>query len=382
MTNDCTPMVGLGLMSGTSADGIDAAAVRLWTEDGCLRWEALAFETSPYPPEVRDQLALCFADQLTVSGICRLNARLGELFADAAQCLARSAGCKVDFAASHGQTVWHEPAPPQVGACGAGASTLQIGEGARIAERLGVPVVCDFRQQDMALGGQGAPLVPYVDHLLFGGGATSRAVQNLGGIANVTYLPAGGSEESVVAFDSGPANVLIDEAARLVSCGALECDRDGLLAAAGEVDVRLLSELMAEPYILRPPPKSTGRELFSACRVRALWDAGHRGPALVSTLTQFTVDSIALAYREWLGPVDEVIVGGGGARNPELVRRLVAALSPVPVRFHEEFGINSDAKEAIAFAVLGYRTLHGQPSNLPSATGASRAAILGKICRP
>ncbi len=279
----------------------------------------------------------------------------------------------VAFAASHGQTAWHDPA--------AGA-TLQIGEGARIAVRLGIPVVCDFRQQDMALGGQGAPLVPYLDHLLLSHPVENRAVQNLGGIGNVTYLPAGAGADAVIAFDTGPGNALIDAATALVTGGQQDFDRDGLLAASAPPDPALLAELLSLPYFHMPPPRSTGRELFGAGRVRELWERRHRGPALVSTLTQLTVESIAAAYREWLGPVDTVILGGGGARNPELVRRLAAALSPARVLASDEVGLNADAKEAVAFAVMGYQTLRGRPSNVPAATGARRAAIQGKICLP
>ncbi|MCC2669248.1 MAG: anmK [Armatimonadetes bacterium] len=279
------------------------------------------------------------------------------------------------FVATHGQTIWHEPAGP-------GRSTLQIGQAARIAVRLGVPVVSDFRQQDFALGGQGAPLVPYLDHLLFAHSTRSRACQNLGGIGNVTYLPAGAGPEAVVAFDTGPANALMDRAAVLVSQGQLSCDQEGLLAASAPVDEALLSELLSEPYLDQAPPKSTGRELFSAERVDQLWARGFRGAGLVSTLTQYTVRTIADAYQRWLGAVDEVILAGGGVRNPELVRRLREALPKTEVRTADELGLNSDAKEAIAFAMFGYETLRGRPSNVPAATGAARAAIQGKITWP
>jgi anhydro-N-acetylmuramic acid kinase len=395
-------------MSGTSADGIDAAAVSLWEEGDRLRVELRAFETTPYPPKVRDALFRCFEDRATVSELCLLNATLGELFADAAESVLERAGETEPpaFVASHGQTVWHAPEsmkgergrthvpepdafllPPSSSLLPQASfllqrGTLQIGEAARIAERLRAPVVCDFRQQDFALGGQGAPLVPYVDYLLFSHPHESRAVQNLGGIGNVTYLRASGPPEEVIAFDTGPANALMDAAAQLVTDGQLPCDRDGLLARAGNVDAGLLESLLKEPFLSQPPPKSTGRELFSARRVREWWDAGYQGPGLVSTLTQFTVETIAGAYRRWLGPVDTVILGGGGARNPELVRRLREALSPAPVLFSEDFGLNGDAKEALAFAVLGYETLRGRPSNVPSATGASRPAVQGKVCLP
>jgi anhydro-N-acetylmuramic acid kinase len=296
--NPPSPVVGIGMISGTSADGIDAAAVELSEEDGRLRARVLAFESLPYPDTVRDALFRCFADQATTSELCVLNARIGELFADAAERVAARAG-KPAFVASHGQTVWHQP--PAAGLEAGGYGTLQLGEAARIATRLGVPVVSDFRQQDMALGGQGAPLVPYLDHLLLSDPHRNRAVQNLGGIGNVTYLRAGGTLDDVIAFDTGPANALIDAAAVLVSGGALRCDEDGRLAASAPVDAGLLERLLREPYLALPPPKSTGRELFSAALVQSLWDEGHRGPGLVSTLTQYTVETVAGQYARWLG---------------------------------------------------------------------------------
>jgi anhydro-N-acetylmuramic acid kinase len=371
-------VLALGLISGTSADGIDTAAVELWREDEALRLTLRAFETIPYSDRIRAALFRCFANEATVREVCLLNAEIGEAFAAAAEQVACSlgAGEPIAFVATHGQTVWHEPEGDPLPA------TLQLGEAARIAERLGVPVVCDFRQQDLALGGQGAPLVPYLDYLLFADAAENRAVQNLGGIGNVTYLRAGGALEQVVAFDTGPANALLDRAAELLTNGALSYDRDGALAAGAPVDDALLRRLMSEPYLELPPPKSTGRELFSAGRVDELWEQGYRDPGLLSTLTQFTVETVAHAYRRWLGPVDTVILGGGGARNAEVVRRLRALLAPAPVRVHEEFGINGDAKEAMAFAVMGYETLRGLPSNVPSATGARRPAVLGKVCWP
>jgi len=375
------PLTGIGLISGTSADGIDAVVADLWREGDRLRFTLRAAECLPYPAAVRDLLFCAFANAAKPSDLCILHAALGDLFADAAQAAARAASLQpgeLAFIASHGQTIWHQPDAVPVGDQGA-RGTLQLGDPARIAARLGVPVIADFRARDMALGGQGAPLVPRVDWLLLAHPTESRAVQNLGGIGNVTYLPAGGGPEMVVAFDTGPANALMDAAAGLVSGGALPCDEDGRLAAAAPPDPALLARLLAEPYFAQPPPKSTGRELFGAPRVQALWDAGYRGPGLVSTLAQLTVESIVRAYRAWLGPVDTVILAGGGARNPELLRRLSAALAPARVALSDEFGIPADAREALAFAALGYETLAGRPGNVPAATGAAREAVLGSI---
>lgn len=370
------PVIAIGLMSGTSADGIDVAAVRLWSEESRLRFQQLAFKSTSYPSEIRAALDRCFADLATPSEICRLNAALGELFAEAAEEIVREVA-GVHFVASHGQTIWHVPPDRAAGHKG---STLQLGEAARIAARLRVPVVSDFRQQDIALGGQGAPLVPYVDHLLFSSSDENRAVQNLGGIGNVTYLAAGAGPEAIIAFDTGPANTWIDIGASLVTDGAQSYDVDGRLAASAPVDLAVLQLLMSEPYFYQPPPKSTGRELFTAERIRTFWNEGYRGPQLVSTLTQVTVDSIADAYRRWLGPVDTVLLGGGGARNPELVRRLVKALAPAKVLPASDFGCDPDAKEAVAFAILGYETLRDRASNVASATGAATSTVQGKIC--
>jgi anhydro-N-acetylmuramic acid kinase len=319
-----------------------------------------------------------------VREVCLLHAAVGDLFADAAEAAGAAARLQpgeLAFVASHGQTVWHQPEGVSVGERLV-RGTLQLGEAARIAARLGVPTVSDFRQEDLALGGQGAPLVPYVDWLLLRDATESRAVQNLGGIGNVTYLPAGGDLTAVVAFDTGPANALIDAAAERVTEGRAAFDEGGRLAAAAPPDPALLAALLADPYFALPPPKSTGRELFSAALVQRLWARGHRGPTLVSTLTQLTADSIARAYGEWLGPVDTVILGGGGARNPELARRLTETLAPARVVTSDAFGIPVDAKEALSFAVLGYETLAGRAGNVPAATGARRPAVLGKICTP
>ncbi len=376
------PMIGVGLMSGTAADGVDAAVVRI-SRTPSFSAALLGFVTVPYPEPLRRLLLRAFANEATTRDLCVLNCAVGEAFASAAQAALQKAGVSmedVDFAASHGQTIWHQPNPSDGELCT--RSTLQVGEAARIAERLGAPVISDFRQQDMAAGGQGAPLIPHFDFLLLSDPRKNRAVQNIGGIGNVTYLRAGGTEEEVIAFDTGPGNVWIDAAAAMATNGAHPCDLNGRLAAAAPVDRDLLKLLLADPYFQEAPPKSTGRELFSASRVRELWEQGYRGSLLVSTLTQLTVETIAEAYRRWLGPIDEVIVAGGGARNPELVRRLEHAVRPAKVLTHEEVGINSEAKEAIGFTVLGWETLRGKPSNLPSATGARRPVIQGKICLP
>jgi anhydro-N-acetylmuramic acid kinase len=388
--------LAIGLMSGTSADGIDGVAVLLQDGVGKRGVTVVAAHRIPYRPDLREAVLAACAGAATTVELCRLHAALGEALADTAVAVlaaARAAGedRPLSFVASHGQTVWHEPPGAQLDAIyllprGALAvpGTLQLGEGARIAERLRVPVVCDFRQQDLASGGQGAPLTPFADHLLYTHPHESRAIQNLGGIGNVTFLPAGASREEVIAFDTGPGNAIMDAAAALATSGAQQYDRDGVLAASATPDPALVSGLLAElePYLAQPPPKSTGRELVGAAVARRLHERGIDGGLLLSVATQFTVETIADQYARWLPRPDRVALCGGGARNPELVRRLRTRLSPVPVCTLAELGADPDLREAVAFAVLGYHTLRGEPTGMPRVTGAARSTVQGKVCRP
>ncbi|MFW6162188.1 MAG: anhydro-N-acetylmuramic acid kinase [Planctomycetota bacterium] len=375
----------IGLMSGTSFDGVDAALVRVRGQGIATKVELKAFETFPYPPAVRGLVAEVAAAG-TVEQVCRANALLGELFAEAARGVADAAGVamgRVALIGSHGQTVQHLPEPATV-AGRAVAGTLQIGEPCVIAERTGVTTVADFRPRDVACGGQGAPLVPWVDYLLFRRRTRGRVLLNIGGIANVTYLPPACRPEQVVAFDTGPGNMLLDALARRLTDGRLSYDRDGTMALAGEVSPPLLRWLLERPYLRREPPKSTGRELFGepfADRLLARAEGLAPGDVM-ATAAAFTAESIADAIRRFLtplGPVDELIASGGGCHHPVVMGRLAEALAPVPVRRTDEFGIPADAKEAVAFAVLAHETMAGRPGNLPSATGAARAAVLGKI---
>jgi anhydro-N-acetylmuramic acid kinase len=367
-------------MSGTSVDGIDAAVCQIEGAPPHLRVEMLAFTKAGFEPELRSRIFQAFCPQSgTVDLICSLNFEIGEAFAQTALRAIAQAGLtpdRVHLIGSHGQTVYHLPAGP-------GLSTLQIGEAAVIAERTRITTVADFRVADVAAGGQGAPLVSYVDYLLFRHEERTRAVQNIGGIANVTLLPAGCSPAEVLAFDTGPGNMLIDHAVRRATGGRWDYDRDGRLASQGEVDEALLEELMSHAYLNRSPPKTTGREQFGAQFGDRVWRQGEAkglaGRDMVATLTAFTARSIAHAYRCYLPPVQEVILGGGGCHNPVLRRMIERDLASPWVFLHEDFGLSSDAKEALAFAVLAYETWHGRPGNLPSATGASHRVVLGKI---
>jgi anhydro-N-acetylmuramic acid kinase len=386
----------------------------------------LAFDTYPYPPKVREQVFRLFDPRTSrVDDLCRLNFALGELFAAAVLRLARKRRippASIDLIGSHGQTIRHLPArsarrageqwsnrtveasttqqtagygrtqsrSPAVSCSpvplfsSAAGSTLQIGEPAVIAERTGIATVADFRPRDMAAGGQGAPLVPFADLFLFRDERRHRAVQNLGGIANVTWLPAGCAAAEVLAFDTGPGNMVIDRLAWRASSGARSLDRGGRLAARGIVDARLLAELTCHPFLARRPPKSTGREEFGAAFADRLWKENRRRlrpEDLLATATAFTARSIADAYERFLPrPPDEVILCGGGARNRTLVRMLRAEL-PAATRFvpPERFGVSAESREAVAFAILAWATAKNLAGNVPAATGAARAVVLGKI---
>jgi anhydro-N-acetylmuramic acid kinase len=376
-------------MSGTSVDGIDASVVRLEGAPPSLKWEVLAHTHRPFVSELRTEIFSCFRPETgSVDRLCRLNFSLGRAFGAAALDAAYEAGLsikEIDLIGSHGQTLWHEP-PVEDGR----GSTLQLGEPAVIAEMTGVPVVSNFRTRDMAAAGQGAPLVPLADWLLLSHPRKIRAAQNIGGIANVTFLPPSSLQapqnlyHRVVAFDTGPGNMLIDEAVRLATEGAQDYDNDGVLAAHGNVDESLLSEWLTQPYFGQRPPRSTGRELFGAQRAAEYWSQARlRGLSpndIVATLTALTARSIEHAYRTFLPAFpDEVIVSGGGARNPTLMRMLAGRLTPAHVATSDEYGLGIEAKEGVAFAVLAYESWHRRAGNIPAATGASHPVVLGSI---
>jgi len=374
----------IGLMSGTSADGVDAAMADVPASGRGVR--LLAFRTVPYPPRVRRMvLDLSGPGGGTVDALCHANAVLGERFAEAAVRLAEEAAIplgQVDLIGSHGQTVCHLPRGRRAGGRVI-RSTLQIGEPCVIAERTGVTTVADFRPRDMAAGGQGAPLVPYADFLLFGHRRLSRVVCNIGGIANITYLPAGGGPDAILAFDTGPGNMVMDALVQRMTAGRRAFDRGGRRARAGRVHDGLLAELLRHPFLRRRPPKSTGREEFGEAFAEGLLARGAAlgldGNDLVATAAAFTARAIARACRRLPGRVDETILCGGGARNPALTEPLGRALAPAPVRPMDELGLDADAKEAVSFALLAAATIRGQTSNVPSATGAARPVVLGKI---
>ena len=377
-------MIIVGLMSGTSADGIDAAVCEIAGAPPDLTARIRRAITYPYPDGFQRRIhRACQPEHSPVDALCQLNADLGEHFAAAALRAIAVAGLTpsdVDLIGSHGQTVWHMVHPD-----GRVSSTLQIGEASIIAERTGITTVSNFRARDVAAGGQGAPLTSYLDWLLLRHPDHWRAVQNLGGIANVTFLPPLSDPDSdPLAFDSGPSNALIDAAMILLTGGAQSFDRDGEWAAQGCVDEEWLRTLLAHPYFERKPPKTTGRELFGTAMAEELVIEGRArgldGADIVATLTALTAASIADAYRRFApAPVGEIILGGGGARNPALVAMLRARFDPVPVRTHEDIGLDSDNKEALVFATLAHETWHARPGAHPALTGASHGAVLGQI---
>jgi anhydro-N-acetylmuramic acid kinase len=373
-----------GVMSGTSLDGVDVAVARLRGSGRALALEQLAFTHTPYPDALRDVLHRnCEVGTSDVRSLSQLNALLGRVFADAVARAADRAGLQiseVDLVGSHGHTVHHVPEGEAFAGADSVASTFQLGDPSVVAAHIGVPVVGDFRTADVALGGEGAPLVPYFDWVMFSSDDEQRALLNLGGIANVTILPRGGDRESVYAFDTGPANMVTDALA--ARCFGEAFDRDGAHAAAGTPDETTLAELLTEDYFHRPPPKSTGREAFGTAYVDALVARGGAPDDLLATATALSARSVADAIARFAPehPLDVLIASGGGVHNRELMRQLREAVAPVPVRTTADYGVGADAKEALCFAVLAHEWCNGVPTSLPSVTGASRPALLGKLC--
>ncbi len=370
-----------GIMSGTSLDGIDVAIV---DTDGRGRVKLLAFRSTPYPERVRGELLAVSNATAHIGTIARLNFLLGELYARAVLDTCRRSGIpadSVDLIGCHGQTVFHDGAPTRFLRYEV-SSTLQIGEAAIVAERTGIPVVSDFRPRDMAAGGQGAPLVPYVDYLLFRHPRLSRIALNIGGIANLTAIPAGAKPAQVRAFDTGPGNMVMDALVSRYTGGACAYDRGGRIAAGAKPNGRLLAELLRDRYFAAKPPKSAGREQYGQEFVDRLLATRLPLPELIATATVLTATSVALGIDRFVRPKmkpDELIVSGGGAHNECLMAQLAAFLPGVAICTSSNYGVDLDAKEAIAFAVLAYETWRMRPSNLPAATGAKRPVVLGKI---
>jgi anhydro-N-acetylmuramic acid kinase len=381
-------MLVIGLMSGTSADGVDAALVEWPEREDARPFRLLALAERPYPGALQARIHRLAAGEVPAVDALReliaLDVLLADRFAEAAEAAAREAGVAletVDAIASHGQTVAHHPDL---------AGTLQIGCPSRLAERTGCRVVADFRARDLAAGGEGAPLAPFFHLAAFGDPGEARGVLNLGGIANLTWLPAGASPGDVVAFDVGPANSLVDGVIEAMTGGAERMDRDGARALRGRVDEALLAHLLEDDYLERPPPKSTGRERYGRAEAEGLlreWRAAAQGRSeddLVATLVAFTIEAVGQACRTLLpgagaGPgIDRLLVGGGGARNPAMRAGLAAALPGVPVELFDAHGVPGQAAEAMAFSLMGRNAVLGIPNHLPGTTGARAARVLGE----
>jgi anhydro-N-acetylmuramic acid kinase len=392
-TKERRSRLAVGLISGTSMDGIDAALVRLSGSADRPRVRLLAFVTVPYPSEVRQRIMNVAAGvHIKAAGISQLNFLLGELFANAALRVCRAghiAPGRVSVIGSHGQTIYHQGAPePSVGLKGpAGPNTLQIAEPAVIAERTGAPVVADFRTADMAAGGQGAPLVPMVDYLLLRDSRKGTVALNIGGIANVTVIPAKGRPADVFGFDTGPGNIVSDALMRHFTGGREQYDAGGRVAARGKVNEPMLADMLCHPFFSQPPPKSAGREQFGGDFVQHcfLSRKKYRFEDLLRTSLELTAQTIVDALARFVSPettINRLIVSGGGAHNRTLLKRLAELLPGLTVELSGRYGLPVDAKEAIAFAILADRTMHGLPGNLPRVTGARRAVVLGKIVHP
>ncbi|MFE6449070.1 anhydro-N-acetylmuramic acid kinase [Nocardiopsis dassonvillei] len=369
-------MIVIGLSSGTSADGIDVAAARFALDGDLVLLTPLGHRTEPYPGALREEIRGALPPaRTTMEAVCRLDTRIGRAFADAAlRAVGELAGGRADLVASHGQTLFHWADQRADGATVHG--TLQLGQPAWIAEATGLPVVSDLRTADVAAGGQGAPLASLLDALLLGARPEPTAALNLGGIANVTVLRGG---EAPLAFDTGPGNALLDAAARRVSGGRADFDADGALARSGRPDPALLKHLLAEPYYRLPPPRTTGLELFGPGYLdAALRATGTPDDAdLMATLVELTAATVADALRPH--GVVEVLASGGGTRNPVLMERLADRLRPARLAAFDALGLDSDAKEAYLFALIGFLTWHGLPGSVPSCTGARRAPVAGRL---
>ncbi|MBM3737967.1 MAG: anhydro-N-acetylmuramic acid kinase [Acidobacteria bacterium] len=372
-----------GIMSGTSLDGIDMAVVDI-ARSGKLS-KVVTHSTSPYPAAVREALMAVSNKDCHTRDISRLNFLLPELYAKALRDLCVRESMPLDsigLIGCHGQTIFHEDVPAAVGGKYKVASTLQIGDGCVLAERTGIPVVSNFRTRDMAAGGRGAPMVPYADLMLFGHPKRGRVSLNLGGIGNITSLPPGAKAGDVIAFDTGPANMVMDLLMEHHTGGRLTYDKGGRYSAEGRVDQELLERLLADPYYRRKPPKTTGREQYGREFIQAFLDRGLSPQDSVATACRLTACTVALAIGRFVRPrhvVDDLIVGGGGVRNPELMSHLRELLQGVQVLTTNDFGIDSDAKEAIAFALMAHATWCKRPGNIATATGAKRAVVLGTV---
>ncbi|MDN6196445.1 MAG: anhydro-N-acetylmuramic acid kinase [Atopostipes suicloacalis] len=375
-------MLAVGLMSGTSLDGIDAVLCEVEGIGKKTKVKQLGFESYPLPENIQKKVERCAANEaVNLSMLTSLNFELGELFGQAVLDLCESYGIhskELTFVASHGQTLYHQPNKSDISL----PSTLQMGESAVIAAKCQCPVISDFRVMDMAVGGQGAPLVPYSEYILYQDINKSVGLQNIGGIGNITILPAGTKTNKIKAFDTGPGNMMIDSAMK--SLFGKNYDESGKIAASGNLISSLQEELIKHPYLKKPLPKTTGREDFGSHFTKEILNkyAAEKAEDIIATLTWFTAHCIAYHYHQFIQPetdLDQIVVGGGGSHNQTLLKDMSELMPELTVLTQEDLGYSSDAKEAIAFVILGNQTYHQEISNLPSATYADREVVLGKI---
>lgn len=374
-------MLVIGLISGTSADGVDVAIVDIKGKGESIKIKEKAFRTYKFPDKLRDKIIRASHDMVNSGTIALLNFHLGKFFGECSLKLVRESQIPLDeikLIGSHGQTISHLP----------GKASLQIAEPSLIASITGKITIADFRPADIAAGGEGAPLSCLLHYHLFKKKDTCTLVVNIGGISNFTLVTADGKKENILAFDTGPGNMIIDSIISFTSNGKAKFDRDGKIASRGIISEKILKELLAHPFILKKPPKSTGREEFGKPIVEKLLalikKKKEKLENIIATVSAFTAESIYLNYEKFIKPhhVSRVVITGGGVKNYFIMQLLRQRFSPIPVFTFEDFGLNSDSAEAVAFALLAYETYHGRPGNILSATGAKRPAVLGKIVYP
>ncbi|WP_217589351.1 anhydro-N-acetylmuramic acid kinase [Lentibacillus saliphilus] len=388
MDLDHQSVYAVGLMSGTSLDGVDAAIVKI-TETDTFDMQLIHFETVPYDTTLKKIiLEQCNPETSSVDQLSSLNMHLGYVFAETALRAIDHAGLKqddIEFISSHGQTLHHQPVPVPLGNVEV-SSTLQVGDISVIAGLTGITTIGDFRTRDMAVGGQGAPLVPYADYLLFKKETYGRVLANIGGISNITVLPKNCTETEVLAYDTGPGNMIIDYFTERVTKGKQAYDKNGLLAKQGKVHDQWLKSLLEHPYFIKRPPKSTGREMFGVDFAKHLWNEANTMSIdhydRLATLTELTAVTLAAEIERLIkkANIEEVLISGGGRYNPTLMARIKSRLpADVIVDGIDKYGMSADAKEAMIFALLGYQCLNKRPNNLPAATGAQKHVVMGKI---
>jgi anhydro-N-acetylmuramic acid kinase len=376
----------VGLISGTSMDGVSAVLIKLKGAGEKTTFQLIKFITYPYPIGLKEKIISIISDKkVSLEEFSRLNLYIGKIFADAVLYLSKKTKIplsRIDIIGSHGQTIWHSPRKKDIFGYKTGSS-IQLGDPTIISIITGIPTVGDFRTADILSGGEGAPLIPYFDYLMLKDKNETRIILNIGGISNITFLPKNCAKKEVIGFDCGPGNLLIDQLAKILF--KTDFDKNGKLASKGKPSIELLNFLKKHPFINKKPPKSSGREDFGETYIKKILNISNKlklkPEDIISTVTEFTPLAIYVNYRKFINKnIDRIIISGGGAKNKHIITLLKKYFYYTPVEISDKFGIPSDAKEAIAFAVYANETISGNPINLPSVTGANKEHILGKIC--